>query len=285
MSSSGLIFAMIVGAWAAYLVPMWLRRQDELNEARPTERFSTAIRLLTRGKRAAAAPANEEPAEAAPPDVSADVRAFAEPVSQPKPAATPNPRAKVLARRRRTTMALLLTFTLSGIFALTAGSGYLWLPAIPAVLLTAYVVHVRRQERRRYAVALDRRRAEEAARRLHERTQRSAAAVPEKPAAAVVEQTDHAEWVDQQRRRTRPPEDEQEGWDPAPVPVPTYVNAPVAPRTTRGVDLDAPDTWSAARSTTAGTPPAPRTADTKAPQRTPLFDQYADEDRRRAAGE
>ncbi|NEE39529.1 hypothetical protein G3M53_80815, partial [Streptomyces sp. SID7982] len=47
MSSSGLIYAVIVGAWAAYLVPMWLRRQDELNEARPTERFSTAIRLLS----------------------------------------------------------------------------------------------------------------------------------------------------------------------------------------------------------------------------------------------
>ena len=44
VSSSGLIYAVIVGAWAAYLVPMWLRRQDELNEARPTERFSTAIR-------------------------------------------------------------------------------------------------------------------------------------------------------------------------------------------------------------------------------------------------
>ncbi|MER0246711.1 hypothetical protein AAHZ94_33020, partial [Streptomyces sp. HSW2009] len=47
MSSSGLIYAVIVGAWAAYLVPMWLRRQDELNDARPTERFSTAIRLLS----------------------------------------------------------------------------------------------------------------------------------------------------------------------------------------------------------------------------------------------
>src|SRR5581483_2585063 len=47
VSSSGLIYAVIVGAWAAYLVPMWLRRQDELNEIRPTERFSTAIRLLS----------------------------------------------------------------------------------------------------------------------------------------------------------------------------------------------------------------------------------------------
>src|SRR5207244_786404 len=47
VNSSGLIYAVIVGAWAAYLVPMWLRRQDELNESRPTERFSTAIRLLS----------------------------------------------------------------------------------------------------------------------------------------------------------------------------------------------------------------------------------------------
>src|SRR5690606_38633677 len=47
VSSSGLIYAVIVGAWAAHLVRMWLRRQDGLNEARPTERFSTAIRLLS----------------------------------------------------------------------------------------------------------------------------------------------------------------------------------------------------------------------------------------------
>ncbi|RKN04187.1 hypothetical protein [Streptomyces radicis] len=310
MSSSGLIFAVIVGAWAAYLVPMWLRRQDELNEARPTERFSTAIRLLTRGRRAQEAEATAQDDLDAPRDEhddstpgdpgvdeggagrpSADVRAFAKPVTAPKPAATPNlrtPRTKVLVRRRRTTMALLLAFTLGGIFTLSTGPGFLWLPAIPAALLIAYVVHVRRQERRRYAVALDRRRAEEAARRLRERTQKSASAVPEQPSARIVEQTDHAEWVDHERRRAPAAvTEEPESWDPAPVPLPTYVSAPVAPRTTRGVDLDAPDTWSAARSTTAGGPPAPPTprADPKAPQRTPLFDQYAEEDRRRAAGE
>ena len=309
VSSSGLIFAMIVGAWAAYLVPMWLRKQDELNEARPTERFSTAIRLLTRGRRASAEAAEDSDEESQDlPDPSADLRSFAEPVSMvkrveptppaaahasPAPAA-PAPtaataattaRAKVLARRRRTTIILLLAFTLSGIFALTSGR-HLWLPAIPAVLLTAYVMHVRRQERRRYRVAVDRRRAEEAARRLRQRTRPTPTAAPEKPSAAIVEQTDHAEWVDQQRRRIPMPEDEPQGWEPAPVPLPTYVNAPVAPRTTRGVDLDAPDTWSAARSTTAGAE-LPKTPKSPAPgpQRTPLFDQYADEDRRRAAGE
>ncbi|MET9827513.1 gephyrin-like molybdotransferase receptor GlpR, partial [Streptomyces sp. NPDC006349] len=88
MSSSGLIYAVIVGAWAAYLVPMWLRRQDELNEARPTERFSTAIRLLSGragmerryAKDLRSRPADEAEPDADAPDAatdSVDVRAFA----------------------------------------------------------------------------------------------------------------------------------------------------------------------------------------------------------------
>jgi hypothetical protein len=47
MSSSGLIYAFIVGAWAVYLVPMWLRREDELNKARQTQRYTTAIKVLS----------------------------------------------------------------------------------------------------------------------------------------------------------------------------------------------------------------------------------------------
>ena len=94
MSSSGLIYAVIVGAWAAYLVPMWLRRQDELNEARPTERFSTAIRLLSGragmerryAKDLRARSADEGEYDVHDPDAvtdTVDVRAFA--VSQTRP--------------------------------------------------------------------------------------------------------------------------------------------------------------------------------------------------------
>jgi hypothetical protein len=46
MSSSGVIYAIIVGAWAVYLVPMWLRREDELNRARDTQRYAAAIKVL-----------------------------------------------------------------------------------------------------------------------------------------------------------------------------------------------------------------------------------------------
>ncbi|MEU3706332.1 gephyrin-like molybdotransferase receptor GlpR [Streptomyces anulatus] len=408
MSSSGLIYAVIVGAWAAYLVPMWLRRQDELNEARPTERFSTAIRLLSGRaamERRYAKELRERTAEEATPDVdpdretdrmeSVDVRAFAappahtearltdpahaperapdhqaaerpardrqahdrraghqppdrqsherrsgeRPAEQVPPARRRPPsgaadaerarraqRSQVLARRRRTTVVLFLAFTLGAVVAAVGGLGFLWAPAVPAVLLSTYIVHLRAQERRRFAFTMDRRRAEVAAQRLREnrpRRHQPATPAPAEPdddseahhpepeptptvspqeagRRALVEQTDHAEWVDQQRERGRVQGD---SWEPVPVPLPTYVTAPVAPRATGGVEVGDPETWSAARSSTAepsqtGTShptvpsvdPAPRQR-TNQPRRnrdrgrTPLFDQYDDEDRPRAANE
>ncbi|MET8008930.1 gephyrin-like molybdotransferase receptor GlpR [Streptomyces sp. NPDC005271] len=381
MSSSGLIYAVIVGAWAAYLVPMWLRRQDELNEARPTERFSTAIRLLSgragmerryaksledaeRPGGPADVPAERTAEDAATPGAgggraeperftadpeavtdAVDVRAFAEPVTLRAPAPTgaaagapaPGPdeaappstagsavdrvrRARVLARRRRTTVILFLAFSLGAIVAAVGGLAFLWAPAIPAILLSAYIAYLRSQERRRFAFTMDQRRAEQAAQRLRERRPRThppadsssaegptdapapAEAEPAPPPPAVpqaagcralVEQTDHAEWVDQERERERGPA-AGEGWEPVPVPLPTYVTAPVAPRATGSVDLAAPDAWSSARSSTVDPAPTPAPAPEADPAparrprergRTPLFDQYADEDRPRAANE
>ncbi|CAM5234328.1 hypothetical protein GCM10010345_24460 [Streptomyces canarius] len=414
VSSSGLIYAVIVGAWAAYLVPMWLRRQDELNEARPTERFSTAIRLLSgragmerryaRDLRARSAQEGEQ--GAVDPDAvtdSVDVRAFAVPptrrqvaaeaepeapggteaasdhasvpASRPAPAPVPASgtppaqqrepaarsvpsaqaaaararRTKVLARRRRTTVMLFLAFTLGAIVAAVGGLAFLWVPGAPAVLLSAYIAYLRAQERRRFAYQMDRRRAEAAAQRLRERQPRRRASLDTGPAAeepqegqsaetdtglsalaadrrALVEQTDHAEWVDQQRERQRRP-GHGDSWDPVPVPLPTYVTAPVAPRATSDVDLGAPDTWSSARSSAvvpeheAGSAPKSEARDPEAVPgekkgdkaadgrphartrsrgaasavaaarrarergRTPLFDQYEDGDRPRAANE
>ncbi|MEU1145579.1 gephyrin-like molybdotransferase receptor GlpR [Streptomyces sp. NPDC005863] len=436
MSSSGLIYAVIVGAWAAYLVPMWLRRQDELNEARPTERFSTAIRLLSgragmerRYAKDLQARSPEDGESRDDPDGvtgSVDVRSFVAPASgtelradraperepereheperereaapaararvsaasQAKPhqaksqakspvqapgqasvqasaagpatgsskapgrAATPAQRAasaeaaararrsKVLARRRRTTVLLFLAFTVGAIVAGVGGLAFLWAPAAPAVLLSAYIVYLRGQERRRFTYTMDRRRAEVAAQRLRERQPRRRPAGAEQPVdetadegpgpetetglsalaadrRALVEQTDHAEWVDQQRERQRGP-GRGDSWDPVPVPLPTYVTAPVAPRATGSVDLSSPDTWSAARSSTAeGSAeraaerelPAERADDIDGAEgadagggrsdrrraasarrarergRTPLFDQYEDGGRPRAANE
>lgn len=396
---------------------MWLRRQDELNEARPTERFSTAIRLLS-GRaamerryakeleqrearevhgRGATGELGQAPVEPAGEPLDAvDLRAFADPVTEvrptspddgpPHPPGTPRTaqtadaagvgpargreaphravpagaqqgkRARLLARRRRTTMVLFLAFTCGAVVAAVGGATFLWAPAVPAVLLSAYIAHMRAQERRRFVSHMDRRRAEEAARRPCEQGQpgdtapatvRDRPSPPAAPASpsdaagpaaagaarrpgrrpgragagrsvsaaerrALVEQTDHAEWVDQERERDRGRAG-GDGWEPTPVPLPTYVNAPVAPRSTPGVDLDAPDAWSSGRAGPVSPPvPGPATAPGPRPggaapsspsssrgapgarsasaarrsrARTPLYDQYADEDRPRAANE
>ncbi|WP_424213315.1 gephyrin-like molybdotransferase receptor GlpR [Streptomyces sp. BI20] len=371
MSSSGLIYAVIVGAWAAYLVPMWLRRQDELNEARPTERFSTAIRLLSGRagmERRYAKDLRERDAKEAgqrphaDPDavtervdsVDADVRAFGMPApgahagepGQAGPPRAPVPetpptraeprsvtvererrarrkrRSRALARRRRTTALLFLLFTATALAAVALGGRFLWLPALPAVLLSAYILHLRAQERRRFAFTMDRQRAEAAAHRLREsRGLRRPEPAPvfdedtpepepaprltpqEAGRRALVEQTDHAEWVDQQRERERGPA-RGESWEPVPVPLPTYVTAPVAPRAGAS---PAADPWSPTRSSSAeptdprlraqGARPKPPRED-RAPEerparphrprdagRTPLFDQCEPEDRPRAANE
>jgi hypothetical protein len=339
VSSSGLIYAVIVGAWAAYLVPMWLRRQDELNEARPTERFSTAIRLLSgragmerRYAKARAGDRDDTVGDDTPEEEpgacpeSADIRVFATPAAetaektgpkpqphrQPSARGTSTARAKLLARRRRTTTALFLAFTTGAVAAALGGLAYLWAPAIPGILLSLYIGHLRKQERRRFEHAMDQRKAAEAARQVRNRPRRDsprpaeagmATCEPAAPAAtqdssprtadrrALVEQTDHAEWVDQQQENAT----SDDGWEPVPVPLPTYVTAPVAPRTPGALDLGSPDTWSSARSSAAAGPAADRSADRSADRRrppaapsrrrTPLFDQYADPDRPRAANE
>ena len=363
MSSSGLIYAVIVGAWAAYLVPMWLRRQDELNEARPTERFSTAIRLLSgraamerRYAKDLQARTDAGVGQQDDPDGftgSVDVRALAVPTTERHPKPTPGAhpaggapdapreqtsgpgatgrghpaarrtgrgaapprdvaarrpaarrsavaeaeararRSKVLARRRRTTVLLFLAFTLGTVVAAIGGVAFLWAPGVPAVLLSAYIGYLRRQERRRFAYTMDRRRAEAAARRLRDGRRPGGATaasgsgglvtnggpvdppdtsvsdgtdgapppdpVPERSALAadrraLVEQTDHAEWVDDQQRERRRGPAQGDSWDPVPVPLPTYVTAPVAPRAGGDIDLGAPDTWSSARSSPAEPP-------------------------------
>ncbi|WP_399089731.1 hypothetical protein ACGH2B_16865 [Streptomyces sp. BBFR2] len=349
MRSSGLIYAVIVGAWAAYLVPMWLRRQDELNEARPTERFSTAIRLLS-GRAAmqrrydkeqdglADDAADEQEPDHRPDE--ADARPPGDPATDPRTRVAAHPprpslgerakRAKVLARRRRTITVLFLAFTVGAIVAAVGGTAFLWAPAAPALLLSAYIVYLRTQERRRFTFTMDQRKAEAAAQRLREGRPRPPRAADQPPAAdhpadpaadapaephpeprpepaqaagrrALVEETDHAEWVDQQRERERP-HPGSGSWEPVPVPLPTYVTAPVAPRATSHVDLDTDDAWSSARSSAAAEhPEPPQRQDRPAPSRrsrgrTPLFDQYAspapddaagpdDYDRPRAANE
>jgi hypothetical protein len=367
VNGSGLIYAAIVGAWAAYLVPMWLRRQDELNEARPTERFTTAIRILSRRgafERRSARAVAEEGAPAREPHAQADPAPArqrpAKPTAQPgagtfgsvpAPAAEPAPdaaggsagapplapksvpaqagppakaavkrppapirrdegRAALLTRRRRVIASLFATFTAGAIVAGVGGLAWLWLPAVPGVLLSAYIVHLRIQERRRYEAGLRRlgRPASKSSTPVHgtstaESRRRAKTreaddtSSPEPRTPRPTPPADNAE-PRQARPRQAPPgppirkreraaeepalaewiaelatgagTHDRDAWDPVPVPLPTYVTAPVVPRGEVEEEPERPQIHAVPDSQPT-TPP------------TPLFDQYA-EDTRAAYG-
>ncbi len=63
MDLSSLVFLAVVGGWAAYLLPQWVRRRNALGQARTEDRFSESARVLAPRQ---ASPARPEAPSAAP---------------------------------------------------------------------------------------------------------------------------------------------------------------------------------------------------------------------------
>ena len=261
MGSSGIIYAIIVGAWAIYLVPMWLRREDELNRARQTQRYAAAIKVLankeaferrwsqpneaeealplavgqnsvpasasrvtnratgkgasaTQGTLAASSTATKSAkrpvvpaaataaATASRRAVTAKIAASTDARSAhtvhsrtatptPTPAAPTTPgtsatrtarpatvagvkapaartRSGLMARRRRVVALLFAASTLGALISADLGARFLWVMAIPAVLLSAYIARLRREERIRATVHAAKRAAAQQAREARE---------------------------------------------------------------------------------------------------------------------
>jgi hypothetical protein len=178
---SAVIYAAIVVMWAVVLVPMWLRRHDAATESRSVDRFSTAMRTLSRrttgtpGRRYVVMPRRSDNgpsvhvsgaavAAAAAPATKRATATVRPAAAKPKAAAN-KPRAgrtSIVARRRRFLIGL---FALTFFTMLLAMVGVIsWpLQIVIDVILIAFVVHLRAQARRAAAVARQRRRAAVAA--------------------------------------------------------------------------------------------------------------------------
>src|SRR4051812_27026437 len=147
--------------WAVVLVPMWLRRHDAANESRSAERFSTAMRTLSRrthatpGRRYVVMP-RRQPGTVSIHVSGAAVAAASSPrAGRPARPAVGAARASMVRRRRRTTFALLGVVTLTALFAM-AGM-FPWLAQLVVdVVLVSFLAHLRTQARRAAAVARQR---------------------------------------------------------------------------------------------------------------------------------
>ncbi len=257
MNPSGLIYATIVVLWAAVLVPMWLRRHDSVVETRSVDRFQGAMRTLSRR-----VPAGDQREVLVP--RRGETHAVPDGAFEP-----PTPASLAASRRRRVGLIMLaLAVVVGGLVALHVVP--LWAPAVPVLLLLAFLLRARVSAHRvRDRELADRRRRATESRRLrHEQAARAmgrtapAVAAPARAArlpafvdpavvgrsteirrAPAVAAPDVAAAVDPEFYDALA----AAGWDPVPVPLPTYVSAPKAPRSVRIVDLTKPGAWTSGR--------------------------------------
>ncbi|HEY7101855.1 MAG TPA: hypothetical protein VH573_09485 [Mycobacteriales bacterium] len=218
MSSTILMAIVLVIMWLVVLVPMFVRRGDDRAELRSMDRFATAMRVLSR-RGPSSGPAGRRRYATAPP------APYADGTSPIRTAA----RERMLRRRRRT-LAALVSIALLAAPAALALSPWLWLAQVPAtLLLVGYVGWLRAQVHREYE-----RRARRAA-----LFGEAAAAAPPVPASHAVRRTGRVAAAVAAEEAS---EGAERSWRPVPVPTPTYVTAPVARRRTEStVDLDDDD--------------------------------------------
>lgn len=272
MGTTGLIYVAIVAAWAAYLVPMLLKRNDEASRRRAAEMYSSsAARVLSRQSDAAARSRYVvRSSSAGTPVVSTAGDSSAGGPSAGAPSASgalssgaavsgggvdagppadrrfvPNRARRVAAMRRRRVLSIL-TLSLLSVTALAGLEILLWWSvAIPATLIVAFVVltrvQLRRQSRHRAQLQAERRGRAEA---IHDRG----------PAVAP-SSVDHELTIEvklpvapEPAAAEAAPAPAEGLWDPVPVTLPTYVLKEKAPdRTVRTISLSGPEVFSSAR--------------------------------------
>ena len=236
--SSGLIYAVIVGAWAAVLIPMWLRRQDARAQQRAEEDSPLAVRVVSRGGEE-----RRETSRRTRPDPVEDL-----PRLPRRPAGAWGGRRSLAARRRRLLGALMGVTVFATVGALLSVLSVRFLAGC-LLLLSGYLVHLRLQARRDAALA---RRRRELRKRTEARMRRvdSAERVVALRRARDAERA-LAEAAADARAEELPALEEaariaaanaEQAWEPRSVPLPTYVTSPSA-RPQRTIELASGARW------------------------------------------
>lgn len=251
---TGLIVAFVVTVWAAYFVPLALRRYDEAHAQSALELLSPLSRVIRRSQGAENEPDEVDDAADEIPQKSSAVRASRSGLTRAS--------ARLAARRRRRVLFVLLAAL--AIVLTVAALSYLplWSIAIPATLLIAWLVACRIQVRSEYGHAPVAPLSLPKIPAVAKRVKRSSAAESEDTVIVVPDLGDASD-IDPERRHIMEdvplepdaldeelaiavPSAGSHGemvWDPLPVTLPTYVTKPRAGRTVRTIDFDAPGAW------------------------------------------
>lgn len=209
---TGLIYVVIIGLWAAVLIPIWLKRQDQVSEVRSTARFSSAMRSL--GDRADRA------------DSKSGRR-----VSHNREFTSPRDRAKAQAAKRRSmVLAALTSVTAIALIGTVLG----FIPAFVAItagaLLSGFLVITMLTASKREQTPA--RSSKRAYREFHEVDEAGEQRRDQRPLTRAelqkAELDDFANWD--------PWEEEAPGWDAVPQTLPSYVTSPRATAIPRNIE-------------------------------------------------
>lgn len=214
MGLTGVIFGVIAVAWLVYLLPYFLRRQNdpEFDEFDPAAPFSASVTIVRSGMSLATA---EEGAAVVSTPLTRRAALY-ELTQIERQAAT---------RRRR--VLVVLTLALFAV-SVPAALGVLawWTPIAPAGLLLLFLVVAR------FSVRAMRRDLDARARRV--------GAAGDEQTIAIAVLTEDEDAAEASVELSAPISKPGSLWDPIPITTPTYVSKPLAPRTVRTIDLSAP---------------------------------------------
>ena len=222
---SGLIFAILVVGWLAYLIPWLASRRDTVDQDAVTDRFADSMTILKRSSDPFAAESHDPLLEVSTPLTrAAGVHEIRESY-------------RLAARRRLRVVLSLLALTLVSValLALQPVPGWTlpwWVPVVPAGLLVTFLAVAR------FSVVSLNKVLDARMERLHAGWQNETIALDLTLLHQPVQHTDAD--AEHSIELSGPIESTGSLWEPIPVTTPTYVSKPMVPRTVRTIDLSMP---------------------------------------------
>ncbi|KQV75602.1 hypothetical protein ASC61_11640 [Aeromicrobium sp. Root344] len=246
-----MIIAFVVAVWAAYFVPLVLRRYDEASKNASVEASGSQSRVIARPAAKPAASVAEPAASPVLPEIPVAEKVVAAPART-----LDRPAARLAARRRRRTLlTLLAAAVLTGGLAAASVIAPFWVAA-PVALIVAWLVACRLQVRSELGIARVKTPKQP---RADKKTSVSTAADEEQTIVVSGQFEDinpglkhqmedvplEANALDDQIVIAVPSVSTtgEALWDPLPVTLPTYVTKPRAGRTVRTIDFGQAGAW------------------------------------------
>jgi len=230
---TGLIYVVIIALWAAVLIPMWLRRHDQISEVRSTARFSSAMKSL--GSQGQVQYATDSYAlDSRSMEMSLPTRRTPDPEARMSRPTTERPALGLdpdyerelvrqsAATRRAVVLGALTLILLVTLVLAVLGVVPRWAPILAALPVVGFVLAASMTASARTNA------------QSQGRTSRASSAAPTAaPAPAEVED----DW------ETWNAWDDEDSWEAVPTTLPTYVTAPRASAVPRGIDRSRPGEW------------------------------------------